>query len=49
MAVSWIEICSDDELTDYLPQLVQVPINTMQNVNIIVPIFSHLQQNIYNP
>ncbi|MCI4379327.1 hypothetical protein PGIGA_G00226650 [Pangasianodon gigas] len=23
MAVSWIEICSDDELTDYLPQLVQ--------------------------
>uniref|UniRef100_A0AAR2J9G2 Phosphatidylinositol-4-phosphate 3-kinase n=1 Tax=Pygocentrus nattereri TaxID=42514 RepID=A0AAR2J9G2_PYGNA len=23
MAVSWIESCSDDELTDYLPQLVQ--------------------------
>ncbi|KAI5620325.1 phosphatidylinositol 4-phosphate 3-kinase C2 domain-containing subunit alpha isoform X2, partial [Silurus asotus] len=23
MAVSWIEMCSDDELTDYLPQLVQ--------------------------
>lgn len=24
MAVRWIENCSDDELTDYLPQLVQV-------------------------
>lgn len=32
VAVSWIEKSSDDELADYLPQLVQVANNTKINV-----------------
>lgn len=53
MAVSWIEICSDDELIDYLPQLVQVSNNTKMFPYIYSsPGFffffaPHLQQNIF--
>ncbi|XP_058244023.1 phosphatidylinositol 4-phosphate 3-kinase C2 domain-containing subunit alpha isoform X2 [Hemibagrus wyckioides] len=47
MAVSWIEICSDDELTDYLPQLVQaLKFESHLNNALVMFLLSRAQGNV---
>ncbi|XP_060733673.1 phosphatidylinositol 4-phosphate 3-kinase C2 domain-containing subunit alpha isoform X1 [Tachysurus vachellii] len=47
MAVSWIEICSDDELIDYLPQLVQaLKFESHLKNALVMFLFSRAQGNV---
>ncbi|KAM9480748.1 phosphatidylinositol 4-phosphate 3-kinase C2 domain-containing subunit alpha isoform 1-T3 [Clarias gariepinus] len=46
-AVSWIEVCSDDELTDYLPQLVQaLKFENHLNNALVMFLLSRAQGNV---